>query len=42
MDGMENGMMLTEIYKNNKWATKKPSYFPFHWLFDRDPYNGSL
>ena len=25
------------------WATKKTnSYFAFYWLFNRDPYNGSL
>lgn len=25
-----------------KWATKKKSYFLLYWLFNRDPYNGSL
>ncbi len=24
------------------WATKKPSYFPLYWLFNRYPYNNSL
>ena len=23
-------------------ATKKPSYFPLYWLFNRDPYHGLL
>ena len=24
------------------WATKKNSYFPLYWLFNRDPYSGLL
>ncbi len=30
------------ILKFSNWATKKLSYFPLYWLFNRDCYNGVL